>query len=219
MAEGFKPLLEVERVSISYATKRGALKAVSGVSFTIGEHESVALIGESGCGKTTLATSIVDALPMAASVTKGKLLYHKDGRIVDLLELKHRQLRPLLWSDISMVFQASQSSFNPVRRIKTQFLDTVWAHDRSQSKQAILQRSAELLRVVMLDPEKVLNAYPHELSGGMKQRTLIALALLLQAGHSGRADHGAGSADAGKNPAPVERAEEGIRLQPAVHYA
>ena len=174
MAEGFKPLLEVERVSISYATKRGALKAVSGVSFTIGEHESVALIGESGCGKTTLATSIVDALPMAASVTKGKLLYHKDGRIVDLLELKHRQLRPLLWSDISMVFQASQSSFNPVRRIKTQFLDTVWAHDRSQSKQAILQRSAELLRVVMLDPEKVLNAYPHELSGGMKQRTLIA---------------------------------------------
>ena len=97
MAEGFKPLLEVERVSISYATKRGALKAVSGVSFTIGEHESVALIGESGCGKTTLATSIVDALPMAASVTEGKLLYHKDGRIVDLLELKHRQLRPLLW--------------------------------------------------------------------------------------------------------------------------
>lgn len=180
MAEGFKPLLEVERVSISYATKRGALKAVSGVSFTIGEHESVALIGESGCGKTTLATSIVDALPMAASVTKGKLLYHKDGRIVDLLELKHRQLRLLLWSDISMVFQASQSSFNPVRKIKTQFLDTVWAHDRSQSKQAILQRSAELLRVVMLDPEKVLNAYPHELSGGMKQRTLIALALLLR---------------------------------------
>jgi peptide/nickel transport system ATP-binding protein len=79
-----------------------------------------------------------------------------------------------------MVFQASQSSFNPVRKIKTQFLDTVWAHDRSQSKEAILERSAELLRVVMLDPDKVLNAYPHELSGGMKQRTLIALALLLQ---------------------------------------
>lgn len=180
MTERFKPLLEVEQMSISYATKRGALKAVSNASFTIGEHESVALVGESGCGKTTLATSIVDALPMAASVTAGKLLYHKDGQVIDLLELKRRQLRPLLWSDISMVFQASQSSFNPVRRIKTQFLDTVRAHDRTQSKEAILKRSRELLQVVMLDPDKVLNAYPHELSGGMKQRTLIALALLLQ---------------------------------------
>lgn len=180
MMEKYPPLLQVEQVSICYNTKRGALKAVSGASFTIGEGESVALIGESGCGKTTLATSIVDALPMAASITDGKLLYHKDGKVIDLLKLKRNQLRPMLWSDISMVFQASQSSFNPVRKIKTQFLDTVWAHDRTQSKAAILERASELLRVVMLDPEKVLNAYPHELSGGMKQRTLIALSLLLQ---------------------------------------
>lgn len=175
-----RPLLRVEDISIYYQTKRGRLKAVSGASFSIHEGESVALIGESGCGKTTLATSIVDALPMAASITAGKLLYTKDGKTIDLLELKRSQLRPLLWSDISMVFQASQSSFNPVRKIKTQFLDTVWAHDRKAKKEDILARSAELLRVVMLDPDKVLNAYPHELSGGMKQRTLIALSLLLQ---------------------------------------
>ena len=180
MIENYQPLLAVKQVSICYHTKRGDLKAVTGASFTIGRGESVALIGESGCGKTTLATAIVDALPMAASITGGELLYHQDGGTVDLLKLKRSQLRPLLWSEISMVFQASQSSFNPVKKIKSQFLDTVWAHDRSRSREDILRRAGELLRVVMLDPEKVLEAYPHELSGGMKQRTLIALALLLQ---------------------------------------
>ncbi len=175
-----KPQLKVDQVSICYHTKRGDLKAVSQASFTIDQGQSVALIGESGCGKTTLATAIVDALPMAASVTSGRILYYQDQKEIDLLKLKRKDLRPLLWSEISMVFQASQSSFNPVRKIKTQFLDTVWAHDRSRSKGEILQRASELLRVVMLDPDKVLNAYPHELSGGMKQRTLIALALLLE---------------------------------------
>lgn len=174
------PLLKVEQVSICYHTKRGDLKAVTEASFTIGQGQSVALIGESGCGKTTLATAIVDALPMAASVTGGKILYRQGDKEVNLLEMKRKDLRILLWSEISMVFQASQSSFNPVRKIKTQFLDTVQAHDRGKSKEEILRRAAELLRVVMLDPEKVLNAYPHELSGGMKQRTLIALSLLLE---------------------------------------
>lgn len=180
MAEKNQPLLQVEGVSICYHTKRGPLKAVSNASFAIHEGESVALIGESGCGKTTLATSIVNALPLAASVTGGRLLYSGRDQTVDLLALKKKALRPLLWTEISMVFQASQSSFNPVRRIETQFLDTVWAHDRTQSKADILERAGELLRVVMLDPKKVLNAYPHELSGGMKQRTLIALSLLLR---------------------------------------
>ena len=180
MIENYQPLLAVKQVSICYHTKRGKLKAVTEASFTIGKGESVALIGESGCGKTTLATAIVNALPMAASVTGGELLFHQDGKVVDLLALKRSQLRPLLWSEISMVFQASQSSFNPVKKIKSQFLDTVWAHDRSKSKEEILRRASELLRVVMLDPDKVLEAYPHELSGGMKQRTLIALSLLLQ---------------------------------------
>lgn len=177
---GKKPLLQIDDVSICYKTKRGMLRAVSNASFTINAGESVALIGESGCGKTTLATAIVDALPFAASIDGGKLLFYANDEPVDLLSLRRKQLRRLLWRDISMVFQASQSSFNPVRKIKTQFIDTVRAHDKSMRQKDILQKAAELLRVVMLDPEKVLNAYPHELSGGMKQRTLIALSLLLQ---------------------------------------
>jgi peptide/nickel transport system ATP-binding protein len=174
------PIFRIEDVSIAYKTKRGMLQAVSNAFVTIADGESVALIGESGCGKTTLATAIVDALPNMAAVTHGKLLYkQQDGRVVDLLKLPKKEIRLLLWQDIAMVFQASQSSFNPVKRVKTQFLDAVQAHDRSQSTRDILQRSRELLEIVMLDADKVLNAFPHELSGGMKQRALIALSLIL----------------------------------------
>lgn len=173
-------LFQAENISISYKTKRGLLKAVQGASFSIRSGEAAALIGESGCGKTTLASSIVRALPNAASVTDGRLLFRKqDGQGVNLLDLNRKKMRRVLWSDISMVFQASQSSFNPVRKISTQFIDTVKAHNPEKSKKEILKKSGEILEMVMLEPDKILNAYPHEISGGMKQRTLIALALLL----------------------------------------
>ncbi len=174
------PLLEIENLSISFKTKRGPLKAVSQANLTIFEHQSVALIGESGCGKTTLATSIVDILPLNANITQGRIFFHQENKkSVDLLKIKKKKLRLLLWSEIAMMFQASQSSFNPVKKVKMDFIDTVKAHDSKMTKKEILKKSSELLRLVMLDDEKVLNAYPHELSGGMKQRALLALALLL----------------------------------------
>lgn len=174
------PLLQMEDISVSFKTKRGLLQAVSHVSLTVGDNESVALIGESGCGKTTLANTIVGILPLAAVKPTGKILFRKaSGQTVDLLTLSKKELRPLLWNEISMMFQASQSSFNPVKRIYTQFVDTVSAHDPSMSTRQILEKSQELMKLVMLEPDKVLNAYPHEISGGMKQRALLALALLL----------------------------------------
>lgn len=175
-----RPLLEIRNLSVDFKTKRGTLKAVTDASVTILENESVALIGESGCGKTTLANAIVDILPLTAKISGGKILYHQDdGSVADLLEMKKNRLRHLLWDQIAMMFQASQSSFNPVKKVRMDFLDTVRAHDSSQSTEAILEKSRALLKLVMLDGEKVLNAYPHELSGGMKQRALLALSLLL----------------------------------------
>ena len=175
-----KPLLEIQNLSVDFKTKRGPLKAVTEASLTIDENESVALIGESGCGKTTLANAIVDILPLTATISSGKILFHQEnGKVVNLLDMKKKNMRHLLWNQIAMMFQASQSSFNPVKKVRMDFLDTGRAHDSSKSNDEILKKSRELLNLVMLDDEKVLNAYPHELSGGMKQRALLALALLL----------------------------------------
>lgn len=173
-------LLIIDGLSIQFKTKRGPLKAVSEVALTIHENESVAVIGESGSGKTTLATSIVGMLPSSAQITSGSILYRKDGKSVDLLHAPAKELRQILWKDIAMMFQASQSSFNPVKKIRMDFIDTVKAHDPGASEQAILAHARELLSLVLLDGERILESYPHELSGGMKQRALIALSLLLE---------------------------------------
>jgi len=172
--------MEIQNLSVDFKTKRGALRAVNDASVTVYENESVALIGESGCGKTTLANAIVDILPLSATISGGKIMfYQENGSIVNLLDLKKNKMRYLLWNQIAMMFQASQSSFNPVKKVRMDFIDTVKAHDSSKSNDDILKKSGELLKLVMLDDEKVLNSYPHELSGGMKQRALLALSLLL----------------------------------------
>jgi peptide/nickel transport system ATP-binding protein len=175
-----KLLMEIQNLSVEFKTKRGPLKAVKDASVTIYENESVALIGESGCGKTTLANAIVDILPLTATISSGKIMFHQEnGKVENLLDMKKKNMRRLLWDQIAMMFQASQSSFNPVKKVRMDFLDTVRAHDSSKSSEEILKKSRELLNLVMLDDEKVLNSYPHELSGGMKQRALLALSLLL----------------------------------------
>ncbi len=174
------PLLDIQNISIHYHTKRGSLEAVHQASFSIDHQTSVAVIGESGCGKTTLATSIVQMLSRNASIVEGSILFAPEGqKSIDLTKLSEQEMRPLRWNNIVMMFQASQSSFNPVAKIYTQFLDTAKAHENPYEPEKVLARAKKLLELVYLDSETVLNAYPHELSGGMKQRTLIALSLLL----------------------------------------
>lgn len=170
-------VLSVESVSVSYRTKRGEVRAVSDMSFTLRRGEALALIGESGSGKTTVSLALIRMLSGNASV-KGDILYRRNGKDVSVLGLSGAQMRRFRWQDCAMVFQGAQNAFNPVLKISEQFADTARAHGKGNPRW-VRERTHELLRLVRLDPERVAGAYPHELSGGMKQRALLALGVLL----------------------------------------
>ncbi|MGE5263611.1 MAG: ABC transporter ATP-binding protein [Acidobacteriota bacterium] len=180
------PTLSVQNLSIEYAARRGRVQAIRNVTFDVQRGESLAIIGESGSGKTTLGLGIVQLLPSTARITNGQALYRRyrkgNGsaavKEVDALKLRGRALRQFRWKECAMVFQSALNSLNPVLRISDQFGDTARAHGYLRGR-ALEQRADHLLRLVRLDPERVWRSFPHELSGGMRQRVLIALSLLL----------------------------------------
>jgi peptide/nickel transport system ATP-binding protein len=171
-------VLQVENLSIIYHSPRGEVQATTNVSLQLHKGESIALIGESGSGKTTFSLSLIRMLPNAARITQGRILYTRDGITRNVLELSEKDVRRFRWSECAMVFQGAQNAFNPVLRIRQQFADTAAAHGYTD-KDWIKQRTLELFKLVRLDPERVYEAYPHELSGGMRQRTLLALGVML----------------------------------------
>lgn len=170
-----QPILEVENLSVSYATRRGLTTAVDNVSFTVQENEVFGLVGESGCGKSTLANAIMRLLANGAYVTGGSI------RVLgqDVYRLKDEALRQFRWSQMAMVFQGAMNVLNPVKNIESQIVDTLMAHRPNLSKQAAHHRAVELFELVRIDPKR-LKSFPHELSGGMKQRVVIAIAVALE---------------------------------------
>jgi peptide/nickel transport system ATP-binding protein len=171
-------VLQVEDLSIIYRSPRGDVKATNNVSFQLRRGETMALIGESGSGKTTLSLSLIRMLPNSAQIKQGKILYTRDGVTRNVLTLSDKDIRRFRWADCAMVFQGAQNVFNPVLRLRQQFADTAAAHGQT-NKEWIKNRTLELLRLVRLDPQRVYEAYPHELSGGMRQRSLLALGVML----------------------------------------
>jgi len=171
--------LSVQNLSIEYAARRGKVRAIRNVSFDVQRGEALALIGESGSGKTTLGLGVVQLLPTTAKITQGKALYHRQGTTIDALALKGKALREFRWQECAMVFQSALNSLNPVLKIADQFGDTAKAHGYLQGR-ALKERAEKLLQMVRLDPDRVWRSFPHELSGGMRQRVLIALGLLLE---------------------------------------
>ncbi len=170
--------LSLDNVHVNYRTRGGNVQAVRGVTLDLYAGESLALIGESGSGKTTLGLAIVRLLVDTAEVSPGTIVYRRDGDEIDVLQLGRRALREFRWRDCAMVFQSALNAFNPVLKVWDQVLDTARAHGW-HDRQAVREKFLELLRFVQLDPPRVINSYPHELSGGMRQRTLLAMSLLL----------------------------------------
>jgi peptide/nickel transport system ATP-binding protein len=167
-----EPLLQVENLTVHYATRAGEVSAVEDVSFSVQRGEALGLAGESGCGKTTLAMGILKLLPENGRILRGRVLL--DGR--DLLPLSEAAMRPIRWRKISVIFQAAMNSLNPVYRVGDQVREALDAHYKEMTRGQARERTAELFRLVGLDPA-VMDRYPHQFSGGMRQRAVIALAL------------------------------------------
>ena len=165
------PVLRVEDLGMYYETRSGDVKAVDGVSFDVGRGESVGLVGESGCGKSSIAMTLLKLLPENGRIVGGKILL--DG--TDLAPLSEDEMRTHRWNRIAMVFQAAMNSFNPVYTVGDQIIEALETHIET-SPDVSMERVRELFELVSLDPG-FIGRYPHEYSGGMKQRAGIAMAL------------------------------------------
>ena len=170
--------LSVRDLGVQYVSERGMVNAVRGVTFDLRAEESLALMGESGCGKTTLGLALIRLLVKTARIFQGEILYSRNGTVTEVLKLKENEMRHFRWRETAMVFQSALNAFNPVLRVRDQMNDTMRAHSR-MSRPEMRERALSLLRQVQLDPERVIDSYPHELSGGMRQRVLLAMSLLL----------------------------------------
>jgi peptide/nickel transport system ATP-binding protein len=173
VGETTQPLIAIEDLVVDYPLPRGVARAVDHVSLSINAGEMVGLAGESGCGKSTVAQAILRVLRPPGEISGGRILF--EG--TDIASLRPAQLRKFRWRNVSLVFQSAMNSLNPVMRIGDQFIDMMQAHQRVR-KTAALARAGELLERVGIDRARV-RAYPHELSGGMRQRVVIAMALAL----------------------------------------
>ncbi|MFD1148513.1 ABC transporter ATP-binding protein [Saccharothrix hoggarensis] len=173
-------VLEIRGLNVDYGLGDEAVHAIRDVDLTLHRGEVLGLAGESGSGKSTLAYGLTRLLPPPGVITSGEVLYHTDGGApVDVLRMTHAELRKFRWAETAIVFQGAMNSLNPVHRISTQLTDVIQAHDPGGSKAARLARARELLNLVGISADR-LDSYPHQLSGGMRQRVMIGMALALE---------------------------------------
>jgi peptide/nickel transport system ATP-binding protein len=176
------PVLEIRGLRVDYGRGRRAVHAVIDADLTLRRGEVLGLAGESGSGKSTLAYGATRLLRQPGIITGGSVLFRpepdRQDRAIDILDATAADLRSLRWREVAIVFQSAMNSLNPVLTVRTQLTDTLAAHLPDTSKNERLERAAELLKLVGISADR-LRSHPHELSGGMKQRVMIAMALAL----------------------------------------
>jgi peptide/nickel transport system ATP-binding protein len=165
-------LLEVRDLCVDYVTEKGAVRAVDRVSLSVAPGEFLGIVGESGCGKSTLLYAIARLLVPPAEIASGSIRFRGD----DMVTMGEEDLRHIRWQNYSLVMQSAMNALNPVMTIGAQLSDAILAHHRLPQR-AVLARSEEVMRLVGIDPVH-LKSYPHQLSGGMRQRSMIAMALV-----------------------------------------
>ena len=175
MKENKQPILEVINLQTHFKTDAGVVKAVDGVSFTVGKGETVGIVGESGCGKSVTNLSIMKLIPSPpGKIVGGEVLFNGQN----ILDLSEPELRQIRGKKISMIFQDPMTSLNPFLRISTQMIETIQLHEKSVTKAEAKKRSIEMLNKVGIPAaEARIDSYPHQFSGGMRQRVMIAMAL------------------------------------------
>ena len=170
-----EPLLEVKNLRINFKTYAGLVQAVRGVDFTLAKGETLAIVGESGSGKSVTSNALMRLIPQQAGrFEDGQILF--EGK--DLLKLSEREMESIRGNEIAMIFQDPMTALNPTMRVGKQIMEVMLTHKKGVSKEAAKQRAIELLAEVGIpDPERRFKQYPHEFSGGMRQRVVIAIAL------------------------------------------
>jgi peptide/nickel transport system ATP-binding protein len=174
-----EPVLDIRDLSVDFGVGAAAVRALDRVTLSIGRGEIFGIAGESGSGKSTLLYTLTRLLPNNARVLSGQILYKaRGGDIIEITSLEDERLRRLRWANIAIVTQAAMNALNPVMNVEAQIMDVLSAHGHRLKRQEGRARTAELLALVGITPDR-LKAFPHELSGGMRQRVLIAMALAL----------------------------------------
>ena len=167
-----QPILSVQNLTMHYSTRRGDVSAVDDVSFDLLEGDALGLVGESGCGKTSIATSLLRLLPENARIMNGRIILSG----TDLVPLSEEAMRQFRWKRIAMVFQAAMNALDPVYRVSDQIVEALNTHIETMTNAQARERVTQLFKIVGLD-SALMDRYPHEYSGGMRQRAVIAMAL------------------------------------------
>ncbi len=167
-------LLEVRGLTVHFYTYAGVVKAIEDVSFDVYRGETFALVGETGCGKSVTSRAITGLIESPGRIVSGEVYLHREGEKLNLLSLDEEELRKIRGKEIAYIFQDPQSSLDPLYTIGYQVGEAMYIHERVRSLKEGIQKAIEILRRVLIpDPERRVNEYPHEMSGGMKQRVVI----------------------------------------------